>query len=241
MKKISKKGKKAGSSDLRFTLEIDVKGLIMFTGLAVLTVATVFYLGIITGKATRDPNSLIGDPAGLAEADAQQQKAAPLKGLEIYDVRDQEKKKEDNEFSNFKKDLLRQSQEAERLVNSSQKSVTKAAVPPVVQARTPVAPPRKQVKTPEPIQWPDVAPNAPKKGRVYTIQVMATRNETKARTIVEQLKQRNFDAYIVDVNIQGTKIYRVRVGKKSKGEINQMKGRLASAVKGLGKLQVIKL
>ncbi|MCG8336722.1 MAG: SPOR domain-containing protein, partial [Proteobacteria bacterium] len=69
-----------------------------------------------------------------------------------------------------------------------------------------------------------------------------TKDKNKADRIVRMLRRQKFDSYLAQVNIEGQTIYRVRVGKKSKAEIEKLDQDLQKVIGGMGmKSRKIKL
>lgn len=216
----------------QFILEFDTKGIIIFLVLVILTGLSIFYLGVIFGKAMRNPNAAISLPSGLEEVEEKTpKKTTPPKDLKVYDIRDDD----EQEMRNFKKDLLSISREADDLIKKTGAGKTEKTKKVSV-----VEQPVKREPKPKTTNWPEVSGSS-SGGKVYTIQVMATKDRGKAKAIMGQLQQNAFDAYITEITIQGKKIYRVRVGKRNRQQINKLKKKLEPAVRGLGKLQVIEI
>ena len=270
MKKIKKTKLIKKNRGSYFSLEIDKKGIIGLTIMMFLTAGTIFYLGVIFGKAMRDPNNQPFDLADPVSGDKNQKEAKKIRNnLKIYDIRDKEPKvTEQEQFSNFKRDLLKKNQEADEIINSSKevlekskaanqekqaalqtikrpqkpiKSVVESLIKPVVEKpeKTTVKIPAKPATT---------APTTVNKGwsesgsnELYTIQIIATKNRERADNLRIKLQGENFDAYVKEITLQGNKVYRVRVGRRNRSEIQQLKAQLSTSIQGLGKLVVLPL
>ncbi len=63
----------------------------------------------------------------------------------------------------------------------------------------------------------------------YTIQVIATKSKEKAHEIVNMLGESGYDSYVIEVEIVGIKIYRVRVGRLPKKDIDQLYENLSNS------------
>ncbi len=249
MKKPNKSGLKKNQIGTHFSLEIDTKGIVIFSIMTLLTAGTIFYLGVIFGKAVRDPNIRQGQLPGMSANEGEDGSVKKLRNnLKIYDIRDKNPKKdEQSEISTFKKDILKKSDEADQLINFSQDVLRESKAgnkSNQVKTKEMVAPDKPVKKiTASPVEknkaWPDNTARSPT--GVFTIQILATKNRSRAESFRDQLKAQNFDAYITEIKLQGKMIYRVRVGRRNKNEIQQLKARLSTAVKGLGKLVVIKI
>ena len=250
------KKKKPQGNATQFTLDMDIKGLSLILILMALTMVVVFYLGVIYGKAARNPGDLPLSP-GLNNV----QDIIPPKDLKIYDVRqtNDELKALQSDFAHASKkgdnlqkaedqrttdEKARKSKEA-----ATQKSMNGFRVDDLEKSRTNNAEvPKPVVKKPESdpgVNWPEqVLSDSPAKPKetIYSVQVMATRSRDKAANIIKQLALKGFESYMVEGKVENTTIYRVRVGKNNKAKIRVIKERLKGTVKGLGsKLPIIQI
>lgn len=77
--------------------------------------------------------------------------------------------------------------------------------------------------TPEPAQKPAEEAKTETAQRQWTVQVNAFPDERSAQRLVERLKQKGYDAYLVTANIKGRDWYRVRVGHfASRGQTKEL-------------------
>ncbi|MCP4754204.1 MAG: hypothetical protein GY866_25235 [Proteobacteria bacterium] len=237
MKQTVKKRKKISTAkkSTQFSIDLDARGLIFFLVLVGLTAATVFYLGIIFGKATRNPNDPSLRPKSGVDLQPAGETSESPKNLNIFNIRDRGKSVE-----TLKKDSEQLFEKTDKMIKESERSARQAEAKKRMEARTAVekpvkTAPRKAAKpktfTP---QWPDVGKSQDGGTKLYTIQVAATKSKEKASRIVSQLRKKAFDAYMVDVMIQGAKIYRIRVGRQPKAKIRKMKVKLDRVVGGMG-------
>lgn len=211
----------------QFSIDMDIKGVVVFLVLVILTAATVFYLGVIIGKATRDPNApmLMSNQSEIKIK--QDNESRVQKNLKIYDIRD-----ESNKISTIKKDTQKIIDKANRVINETKQEEEKvqrrvrAKKEKVVAQKTPVK------KKFEPT-WPGNE-SAKKDRSIYTLQILATKSMEHATNFVKQLKRKGYGAYMVDVSIEGTKIYRIRVGKSSRSEIQKLQRDMKKVVEGIG-------
>lgn len=237
MAQLSNKRKKKENTLL--SIELNVKNLITLIFLASLTGMTIFYLGMLFGKATRDPNlGLVEDAPDRKTATTSQTKAEIPKDLKIFDIRDQE-----NNLSDLKKDFDALSQKSDTLIKKTKKE--NAEQKRLVQeARKIIAAPQPApIKVPQK-QWPDKPSQQAElgSGSIYTLQVLATISQSKSNLITKQLLQKGFDAYVISDRIDGKDIYKVRVGRKGKGSIQKLKPRLDRVVAGMGvKTKILKI
>ena len=229
MKQIGNR-RKPSKSATQFSIDLDVRGMILLFVLATFTAATVFYLGVIFGKASRNPNqdfklSNTANPIKVEE------KALTIpKDLKIYDIND-EPTTNDNFTSNIKKELKK----TDDIIKSTKKQIKSDNTKNQTDTKTATT------KTPTKT-WPDQKTVTIKSANNYTIQVFVTKSKEKASKITQQLRQKSFDAYIEEVSHQGNKLFKIRVGHKTKQEIPKLKAKLGKVVGGMGMgLSVIKL
>ena len=220
-----KQTRPALKTPLQFSIDLDIKGIIVFTALACLTALVVFYLGVIFGKAARTPNlATIQAKKTFAPQKATEQEISQ-KDLEIYSIRE-----DGAQIKSLQSDTKNVLAEADRVLKKSQKRV----------AVTPAKPTTTKPKPAE--QWPNQASAQKKSHGLYTVQVFATKDQEKAKRIVRLLRKKEFDAYLVSVTIEKQLIYRVRIGRKSKAEVEKLNQKLGPVVGGMGmKSRIIKL
>ena len=58
---------------------------------------------------------------------------------------------------------------------------------------------------------------------------------------VKELRRKGFDAYKDDVTIEDKKLYRVRVGRKTRSQMLAIEEKLKQVVSGMGKPRLTKL
>ena len=223
---------RSASSSRQFLIELDLKGLIILLFLSLFTGITLFYLGLMFGKATRGPYSQPEKFGQSLSTESQLAEKEVPKDLKIYEIHDETKEKSPSEKKHD--DLTKR---ADALLENATKTLESEAKRSDIDAKKAQAKIELE-KTPVK-QWPDVKPA--KQEVLYTIQILATRQSDKAKGIIKMLKQKGFEAYSTNVSIEGTNIYRVRVGKSDKKSIESLKKRLSKSVKGLGSLSVIKI
>jgi len=233
-KKPAKKMKKTQKNTTQFTIDVDMRGLFVFILLALATAVVVFYLGVIFGKASRNPNAppeaTLQSPTGQKIVEDK----ISSKDLEIYNIR-----KDNDRVSSLKEDTKSVLQDADKLLNESAQEEPEPAVEPEVeQVKVESAQPQEEESRP----WPEQSVPAKPGQELYTVQVFATKDKDKADRIVRQLRLQQFDAYLARVNIENQTIYRVRVGRTSKIEVEKLDQNLQKVIGGMGmKSRVMKI
>lgn len=222
----SKKVKAVKKTPTQFSVDLDIKGLIMFVILAFMTAAVIFYLGVIFGKASRNPQHFASVDKDQQDLKVVTEEKISQKDLEIYTIRSDE-----TDVSNLKANTKNVLAEADRLISESK---TKAEPVKSKPAESSAKVEKKETPTKPKAQWPDKAAKTDSKQELYTVQVFATKDKEKAERYVRLLRKKEFDAYIVEANIESQKIYRVRVGRKSRPEITKLNESLKSVIGGLG-------
>lgn len=231
-KTAEKPQKTTKSSPTQYTIDLDLKGILFFIVLAALTGVVVFYLGILFGKASRDPNikaiSTTEQPIPQSKSDER----ITSKDLEIYNIRE-----EDTNLSDLKKNTQNLLQQADQMLSDSSKPETPTTSKPAT--ATPLNAPKPASTA---ANWPEKSNDKELPKDTYTLQVFATKDKDKANRIVRLLRQQDFDAYLAQVEIENQTIYRVRVGKKPKKEIETIDIKLQKVIGGMGmKSRIIKL
>ena len=220
--------KKGSRNKKQFTITLNIQGLIFMIVMASLTGATVFSLGVIFGKASRNPNEPLAI-TGMDEKAADQSSELKIpKDLAIFDINDDPQKLE-----TLKKDFATISKKSDLEMSQS------SAPPnlPTPKAGNPLAEKAKESKV-----WPAATREEKGATEIYTVQVFVTKSAEKAKNITRQLKQKSFDAYLSEITIEGKKLYRIRVGRKSKENIKVLEEKLKKVVGGMGmSLKVIKI
>ncbi len=227
-----KKTKKAAT---QYSIDLDIKGMFFFVTLALLTAVVVFYLGVLFGKASRDPNlkPLVASESTTPGKISEEKITA--NDLEIYNIRN-----DDEKISVLKKDTQSVLDEADRVIDETKNYQPGDAVP-IVTEEIPV-PEATKAEKPKEGQWPDQTTPSKLPKDTYTVQVFATKDKNKADRIVRQLRRQQFDAYLAQVSIENQTIYRVRIGRKPKAEIENLDNDLQKVIGGMGmKSRIIRL
>jgi hypothetical protein len=226
--------KKKSNESTQFAIEMDVKGMILFLTLVILTSGTIFYLGVIFGKATRDPN-VSPSPSEYKVKVLTPKKRTSEKKLDFYNVRD-----ESDGMRNLRKNTKLALGKADRMIKESESRKQRAAA----SKKNGQGEKKKDARTAQKRdrEWPDNRNVVKPSGELYTIQILATKDKGKAMKIVEQLRKKAFDSYLINVTVGSTIIYRVRVGKRSKEGIETLKEKLDRVVGGMGiKPKILKI
>lgn len=66
--------------------------------------------------------------------------------------------------------------------------------------------------------------------QLYTVQLLAVSNKSRAENYILQLKQKGFDAYLKTVQQGGKQFYRVRVGRVGRSEVQKLQKELVETV-----------
>ncbi|MBT3224847.1 MAG: SPOR domain-containing protein [Deltaproteobacteria bacterium] len=217
----------------QFAIEMDVKGISFFLFLGLAAALLVFYLGYVFGKATRDPNTLTAQTPSQIQAGSDLQESKVQKNLKIFDL------KEDagTRIKKLKKSSSETLNSANKIIAAS-KEQTRPVVAPKQKKRQPTTTKNDSDFTPK---WPDSSQNRKGGEDLYTFQIITTKNFEKASSFVKQLKRKGFDAYKDDVTIENKKLYRVRVGRKSRSQMLAIEEKLKKVVSGMGKPRLTKI
>lgn len=226
MKKLGNR-KRLAAGKTRFTIDLDIKGVVLFSTMAIFTAATVFYLGLIFGKASRQPDRPMPQLDFSAKEETPEKNTAIPKDLAVFDINDDP-------------------QQLDKLKESAQKDLQKTdtVIEKTKEQETPTIIPVKRSTTQEKKKkWPEKKATADKKtANLYTIQVFVTKSREKANTLTRQLRQKNFEAYVLEVAHEKQKLYKIRVGRRSKEKVAELKQELQKVVGGLGMgLSVVKI
>ncbi len=228
MKKVGNR-RKTRQNATQFSIDLNIRGMILLLILASFTGVTIFYLGVIFGKASRNPNQDLNLSESSNPIKIEDKALSIPKDLKIYDIND-DPNKINSLTNNIKKelkktdDIIKSTETQIKLDDKKNQTVTDTGTKP------------------QPKSWPDQKTVTVKPANNYTIQVFVTKSKEKASKITQQLRQKTFDAYIQEVSHQGKKLYKIRVGHNTKQEIPKLKAKLNKVVGGLGLgLSVIKI
>ncbi|MDT8445719.1 MAG: SPOR domain-containing protein [bacterium] len=244
-------------NNAQFSIEMDFKGMLVFMILVALTGATLFYLGMIFGKASRSPNEDLRP--SMSDTEESPGDLQTPKDLKIYDLGNNAENVDSlkKEFESLKADsqptlnaesnAVKQDAEATRQLAAAAQRLEADRQAESAPAPAAAAQPTDLAEVPKPgsapgISWPEVARETRgETGPEYTIQIFTTRDTAKAERMVGQLKQKGFDAYSEEIRLEGNLLYRVRVGRGNQDKIERIKTRLSGVVEGLGRLQVVQI
>lgn len=218
-----------------YRLEMEGRTLYLLLSLMALTGVVIFYLGLVTGKALRDPNAPValsaqlGAPAPDADASPAAEKLAFGNAL-----------KGDGKVEGLRLENQQASQVTEALVSEAQRQLkleeTTPEAPKVTEAPVAAQPPaRSQLPAPSAPTPPRVAqPVAPPAddGSLYTVQVFSSQREENARQLMNRLRGQGFAAYMNRFEAADRQVwYRVRVGKTNRTDAETLQSRLKSEAK----------
>ena len=207
----------------KFIMELDIKSMMIFGGLSLVSAALVFYLGMSYGKSSRplDPGKVV---IRSLEKDATEQN----------DQRDSvfESSNTGRTAESYEKALQKILSEEQKKNNPDAIEQVKAdAAPSKPATETTVAEKPKDSSTPAPVSDAE---------KIYTVQVLASSVYDKANDLSLTLKKKKFEAYIQSmVGETGTIIYRVRVGRLALSEAEKLKEQLEVELKGLSEPRVL--
>ena len=224
MKKLGNR-KRTAEAKTHFTIDLDIKGMLFFSIMVVLTGVTVFYLGVIFGKASRQPGQQLNQPDMEERVNTQEEDLTIPKDLEIFDINDNP-------------------QNMDKLTKNVRKALkkTEAVIKETQKLETPVVSPKQSETPQEQKRWPERNTIVNKPVNIYTVQVFVTKSKEKANNLTRQLRQKKFNAYVQEVQHENQKLYKIRVGRKPKEEISALKQQLQKVVGGMGMgLSVIKV
>lgn len=235
----------SNNSGSQFSIDMDSKGVVIFLVLVVLTAGSVFYLGMLFGKAERNAHEKV-EIKGVA-GEAAPEALKPPTDLKIYDLggKSPEVGALQKEFNSLQESSAPTVEEETQALDQEAKDLeslkTQAKTPD--QESAPAADKEETKPKAESNAWPDIVKETTEKSNqaLYSIQVLGTGNRAKADALVDQLKSKNFDAYVESLTSDGKQIYRVRVGRENAERIEKVKDRLEPYIKGLGQPAVVPL
>lgn len=225
-----------------YRLEMEGRTLYLLLTLMALTGVVVFYLGVVTGKAIRDPNVTVSLSAEMRAPDALQGAADLRNSLALNNAL----KSKDSLLEGLKVEDAGLTERTRSLLDKGLKQLELREVTPGEKPSAPIAPnaPVSLVTTPPATKMPGQPPAntqpgntrlgtaraaAPGKGGTYTVQVFSSKVEKNARELVKRLKNRGFSAYLNRFQSADNQVwYRVRVGRTNRAEADTLSGRLKS-------------
>jgi cell division septation protein DedD len=222
--------RKSSKNRTQFSIDLDIKGMILLLVLATFTAATVFYLGIIFGKASRNPNQNFNPGDSVNPIKVEDKALTIPKDLKIYDIND-----DPNTIDDFTSNIKKELKKTENIIKSTENQIK-------LDEKKNQTEPTATATKPQTKNWPDQKTVTVTSANNYTIQVFVTKSKEKANKITQQLRQKSFDAYVEEVSHEGNKLFKIRVGRKSKQDIQALKEKLGKVVGGMGMgLSVIKI
>ena len=226
-----------------YRLEMAGRTVGLLLGLLVLAGVVIFYLGVIAGKAARNPNEPVPGAATQAPEPGASPAAATPQAPAASNALNQALTAPLAPVEGLEKEGAQTAQQTQALVSRAKQELTLQEVP-VATSRpggaaqqansTPPAPtaPKPGTKTAAIPTAPAHAvartapPQAARKtaapahtAESYTVQVLSTHEQRSAQELVNQLKRNGFPAYLNQYESADHKIwYRVRVGRTSLSE-----------------------
>ena len=224
-----------------YRLEMESRTLYLLLSLMALTGVVVFYLGVETGRALRDPNAPVPLSAEIRTPGtlAAQDPGATPKAF------NQALQSEKNLIEGLREDQNKAALKTQNLLKRTDRFKMEEVLP----AKSNLLGAKPQGKAPD-MEKPALASNlAPKKpaaknalkavannpararvaddGSLYTIQVFSSRFQKNAQDLANRLKNKGFPAYVSRFQSSRNEVrYRVRVGKTSKARALELSDRL---------------
>ena len=223
-----------------YRLEMESRTLYLLLSLMALTGVVIFYLGVVTGKALRDPNAPVALTAQMSTSAAKDGAAQPDRLAFTEALKGDQKGVE-----GLKAEGQSASQRTDALLSEAQKQLELKEVTPAGTPKTPTAAAVSAPKAPAPTgaSLPQVAATAPAatppapsatagNGELYTVQVFSSQHQDSARQLMERLRAQGFAAYLNRFESADREVwYRVRVGKTDRASAETLQGRLRSEAK----------
>jgi cell division septation protein DedD len=238
-------------SSKSYRLEMEGRTLYLLLSLMALTGVVIFYLGVVTGKALRDPNApmpLSAQMGAPPAADKAPQSGAlafnealkgDQKGVEGLNAEGKDAaQRTDALLGEAKKQL-----ELKEVAPGKPQAPALAAAPAAPKAEAPRAAAPLAPTAPAPPRAPASAAKAPANparapaaaandGSIYTVQVFSSKHQDSARQLVERLRGQGFAAYLNRFESADKEVwYRVRVGKTDRAGAEALQSRLRSEAK----------
>ncbi len=225
-----------------YRLEMEGRTLYLLLTLMALTGVVVFYLGVVTGKAIRDPNLTVSLSAEMRAPDARQGAAALRDSLALNNAL----KSKDSLLEGLKVEDAGVTERTQSLLDKGLKQLELREVTTGEKPTAPKSPnaPLSPGSTPAAAKLPGQPPAntlagntglgtpraaAPARGGTYTVQVFSSKVEKNARELVKRLKYRGFSAYLNRFQSADNQVwYRVRVGRTDRAGADTLSGRLKS-------------
>jgi len=239
-----------------YRLEMESRTLYLLLTLMALTGVVIFYLGLTTGKALRDPNAPVSLTAQVSAPGAEVTAAQPGKLAFSEALKGDQKaveglRQEGQSATKRTATLLNEAHKQLEL-----KEVTPGAPPKAPAAATAVAPavaaapamprpshpaaalptapaaPRLAQPAAPRAEQPAAAAAPAEDGTLYTVQVFSSQRQDRARQLMEQLRNQGFAAYLNRFEAADKQVwYRVRVGKTDQAGAEVLQSRLKTEAK----------
>lgn len=225
-----------------YRLEMESRTLYLLLSLMALTGVVVFYLGVETGRALRDPNAPVPLSAefrapGLRTApDAGSTPPKAFNGALQSEINLIEGLKRDQNQAALKtKNLLKRTDRFKMEEVLPAKSDSPGAKMALTQPKpaNPALVKRPAPKAPLPEKAVVAARNKPARakgtddGSLYTVQVFSSQYQKNAQDLANRLKNKGFPAYVSRFQSSRNEVrFRVRVGKTTKSRAMELSDRL---------------
>jgi len=230
-----------------YRLEMEGRTLYLLLSLMALTGLVIFYLGVMTGKALRDPNAPVAltapvttplaktdaatKPGALDFNDALKSDQGTVEGLQVEGQN--AAKRTDALLSEAKKQIeLKEVPPASSAKPAASTAKAVAMTTPTAKAQRPEATHPAAPATAHPAPRASHAAAAANDGSQYTVQVFSSKHQDSAQQLVERLRSQGFAAYLNRYQASDREVwYRVRVGKTDRTGAEALRSRLKSEAK----------
>ncbi|MDH5751962.1 MAG: SPOR domain-containing protein [Deltaproteobacteria bacterium] len=216
-----------------YRLELEASTLYLLMGLAIVTGIVLYYLGVVSGLAMREPASPVSVASRVEPTDAapapQAEELAFNKELEKENPAQPGKTAIDEEvasrtqqlISESRKELELEETQGNRLespvapVRPAAPSPPASSSPSVPLTESPAAPSQAQAET-----------SSPDSG-LFSVQVFSSQSHERAQELITELKEKGFSAFLSRYETPERMVwYRVRIGKTSESEAHALAAKL---------------
>ena len=221
-----------------FRIQLTLPVVVLLTTLSTFSLATAFYLGMVTEKSMQRPPEYPD-----VETDISAEKPLSEEDLKFFGLSERNKEQESINLEELR-DLKKKTEELTK-VPEKPEPVTpekpKSASPEKTELTTKETPKPKTPEVPKSdisiVETPKILdaaeepavtkPVATTEDAAYTIQVFASRKHEIAKKLVEKLKGNGFEDAFIFKHTAGSKtLYRVRVGKVDRSETKELADKL---------------
>jgi cell division septation protein DedD len=238
-----------------YRLEMESRTLYLLLSLMALTGVVIFYLGMVTGKALRDPNAPVALTAPMTAPAAKDDAAAKPGALAFNEAL----KGDPKTVEGLKVESQSTAQRTDELLKAATRQIELKEVPPAstpapsasmpapaakpaapALASAPKAPPPRAARPAAVAPSHPAAPARPAPAAAapaaddgqYTVQVFSSKHQDSAQQLVEKLRSQGFGAYLNRYQASDNEVwYRVRVGRTDHAGAEALQSRLKNEAK----------